>query len=518
MPKLENFANRIEIDGYPFLKNELRPIDEVGDKVSAVYTGFTHASKSAANDLYQLSYTEWTDSTDTPYASKPDLLSDMKDFFFRVVEGGGGGLTSDDIVNASNVSGATVTDALDELDSRELDKLVKVNQGNVASTLGGVIDSSKVYFIDGAVDVSGITITVPSTGITISGHGANISSLTSFTDNYTMFLADVGGAGDFIHREFSIILIGTNSKVYDLKSIDGASLYSALNIIYISCTDLGSIDNYAQGLETNTVRIGGSPQLELVGVWARGYVIDTSQGFGFNDVAFSVYKAGTGFVMNSRFRSNQNIDLSASSSFVDFAPSNFANSSTLQLIDCLISRDGVFNSEDANLTPNISASDLASFWDENTGLTNTYVGGDAKVTTEIETDIISSGVFYDLNGTWTTSDLQHFDSPANGQLRHLGTSPINYTISCSLDIDGGQNDELTARIMKYDNSLSSFVEVSRLTRSVNNFLGGRDVAFFTLIGNTTLSENDYVKLQISNGSDTTNVTAELESFLSVKER
>ena len=35
MPKLENFTNRVEIDGYSFIKNELRPIDVSGtDKVS----------------------------------------------------------------------------------------------------------------------------------------------------------------------------------------------------------------------------------------------------------------------------------------------------------------------------------------------------------------------------------------------------------------------------------------------------------------------------------------------------
>ena len=83
MPKLENFTNRVEIDGYPFVKNELRPIDDPGDLVSVIYTGTTNQSRNAANQLHQIPFSDWTDSGDIPYASKDALLSDMKAFFLE---------------------------------------------------------------------------------------------------------------------------------------------------------------------------------------------------------------------------------------------------------------------------------------------------------------------------------------------------------------------------------------------------------------------------------------------------
>ena len=222
--------------------------------------------------------------------------------------------------------------------------------------------------------------------------------------------------------------------------------------------------------------------------------------------------------MASRFRSNQNIDLPASASFFDFSDSNFSNPSTLQIDGAIITRNGVSNASDTNLTPNIAASNLVCSWMGNNGLTNTFVGGELNVTAEVLTSIGTAGVFVDLLGTYAPSDLQHFDEPANGQLRHLGNSPREYKVTGQIVLDGGSNDVAALKVVIFRDATTSFEDGKTITRVINNFQGGRDVAYFAIVDNIILNKNDYVKIQVANISDTTNVTAELDSFFLVEAR
>lgn len=65
--------------------------------------------------------------------------------------------------------------------------------------LSGAIDSTKVYFIDGAIDMGDTEIEVPSGGMYINGHGYGISGLYSSSNNKTLFKTPAGSyAGDYI--------------------------------------------------------------------------------------------------------------------------------------------------------------------------------------------------------------------------------------------------------------------------------------------------------------------------------
>lgn len=48
--------------------------------------------------------------------------------------------------------------------------------------------------------------------------------------------------------------------------------------------------------------------------------------------------------------------------------------------------------------------------------------------------------------------------------------------------------------------------------------GYGDVAIFNLSRKLTLEQNDYVRVEVANLSDTSNVTAELGSYILVEER
>jgi hypothetical protein len=382
----------------------------------------------------------------------------------------------------------------------------------------GVVDSSKVYLIDGIIDMTGVSVEIPAGGINIIGYTFDTSKLVSSDNSYDMFYSAVGGSGNVLANNVAFEASGTGSQVFNLTSATGFDAFEFTTVNFNNCTKIGTIDNYRQGLETGTGRFGGTPSLELVGSWLGGYFIDSSIVRSLTDGAYSLYEAGAGFVMNSRFRSNQNIDLPASASFFDFSSSNFVNPSTVQLDGCIVSRNGVFDAEDANYTPNLLNTDLVSQWGNNNGIKNTFVSGKATLTTEVQTTINTVGVFETLAGTFTETDLAHFDSPVTGQLRHLGNNPREFTVIADFIIDGGSNDVVDLKLVKYDDSESQNVDIFTQRRQVNSLVGSRDVSFFNIVTNIELDQNDYVFWEVANETDTTNVTAELDSYFIVNPR
>ena len=407
------------------------------------------------------------------------------------------------------------TELFTSVESLELNNRVIVKE---ASDLSGTLDSAKDYFIDGVIDMGGQSIEVPAGGLSISGYNLKVSKLASTASSYTMFTSPIGGSGDIIFKDLSVDVSGSNSKVYDIRGATGFESVEIVRLNYDNCSSLGTIDSYRQGFETGTGRFGGTPELELAGNWLGGYFIDSSIVRNISAGSYSLFKSGTGLTFGSRFRSNQNIDLPTGVRFMDFAPANFPNPSTLQLAECIVTRNGVVDATDTGIIPNISASDLASDWHSNIGIKNTFVGGELDTTAEVVTTISTAGVFVDLNGTYTSSDLQHFDVPASGQLRHLGNSPREFSLSGQFIIDSNANNEIDLKIVVFRSSTSTFEDSKTQRRVVNNLVGGRDVAYFNLASNIILDQNDYVKIQVANVGATNNVTSELDSYFNVRAR
>jgi len=404
-----------------------------------------------------------------------------------------------------------------------LDNEVIVNQSNVATTLGGVIDSTKEYFIDGIIDLGTTQITVPPTGITLKGYSFDISGLTSSEDNYTMFISESIpiGSGNVLGSDYFIEVNGISSKVYELYDATGFNAFEFQRINYNNCTSLGNLYDYRQGLEGGTGRFGGSPTLTLHGLWRGGFRVTTSIVRSLaGTMTEPLFKEGVLFQMNSRFLTDINCDLPTLASFTNFRALNFPNPNTIQLQGMELTRDGLYNSNDTNLTPNLSQDELPCYWKNNNGLPNTFVGGTALCLIEGQTTINTAGVYEDVNGTWGGQGLEHFSIEPEGKLKHLGNTPRDFEVSLNFNIDGGANDELAVKFFKFDNSLGSEVALDYTIqkRPVNNFQGGRDVAFFVNFLGVTLDANDLLYIKVANLSDTTNVTFEELSFFRIQER
>lgn len=385
--------------------------------------------------------------------------------------------------------------------------------------LSGDLDSSKFYLITRVVDMEDTSIIIPEGGLSLGGYTFDISKLISSSNNFTLFISPVAGSGNLLGADFSIEITGTDSKVYDIKSRTGNEAIELYTVNYNNCTSLGVVDNFRQGLEVGTGRFGGKPSLTLEGYWRGGFFFDTSIVRSLDSsMSEPLFKAGTNFLMESRFRTNMNVDLPANASILDFSPSNFSNPSTLQFVNLIATRQGSSNPDDSNMTPNISHSDLPSFFVECEGITNTFVGGRLTVGSVIETVINTASVFTDLLGNYLSSDLQHFDSPSSGRLRHLGNSPRDFEMYANIMIDGVPNNIISLKVVKWDNSLSTFVDVIVQTQQVNSLLGFKDVAFFNILTPLKLDQDDYIFLQVANDSGVSNITATLDSYIYLSQR
>lgn len=393
------------------------------------------------------------------------------------------------------------------------DGTVIVTQANAADVLGGTIDSGVLYRVVGTVDCSGFTIEVPPGGVFMEGSFLDQSTLTS---TGTLFTSPAGGSGDVFLREMTV----TAAQVFDLTDVDGTHAMEVVRLNWTGCTSLGTLTDYRQGLETGTGRFGGTPSLTLAGTWAGGYRITTSIVRGLSAaMTGALFQAGTGFTMASRFLTDINCDLPASAAFCDFAKTNFLAPSLLQVRGAIFTRNGTSDASDTNIFPNISAEATESSWKNNEGIPNTHVGGETRITSEAQTVIAAGSTWYTLNAAaWSTDYLSHFDSPSGGQLRHQGNNPREFKATADLTIEGPANAEVGVRFRVWDDSSSSWTNFPEQRRQVNSLVGGRDVAFFTMIANLTLDQGDYVLLQVRNNSGNQNLTCETDSFLLVEER
>lgn len=261
--------------------------------------------------------------------------------------------------------------------SSELKGRIVVTQENILTTICGTIDPTKEYFLSGIIDLGEKQIKVPVEGMDIRGYSANTSGLVSSENSYSMIISrtdDFGvnlKSGDLIISNISIEVSGTNSKVYDLYDVDGSHKVEVNNVNYNNCTSLGNLYDYNRGSESGTGRYGGSPSLTLHGSLGAGYRLSNSVARGMsNTTTEPLFKAGTSFEVASRFLIDMDVDLGSLQPFLDFAPVNFQEDNSLQLMNIWLTRVGIINATDINITPNISSTDSESSWVNNNGVNN----------------------------------------------------------------------------------------------------------------------------------------------------
>jgi hypothetical protein len=392
---------------------------------------------------------------------------------------------------------------------------------NQASDLQGELDSTKVYVIDGLINMNNISIIVPPQGLALisSGGGAfGVSGLFTNQSNYTLFSYDNSTySGDlFISGGLEITLTGDNSTIYDLNNKGNFGAVETNEVNYNACSRIGVLDSYRQVLSQNVAIFGCDDGLEFKGVWAGGARLSTVivRGFGENGTLF---KKGEGLVFNSRFLTDANVDLGTNAVLLDFNESNFAFDSLLQLKEMTITRNGTFNNNNSGYLPNIDRSNIKSQFSENVGIKNTFVGGvmtwDTDTNTPLTFNVTAKG-----EGLTSYSDLQHFTSAGNNSLQFLGERERQFEINGQIVISNGANDQVEITVRKYINSTGLYEDVRNIERKIINAAGAYDVAIYDIFSITSMNQFDVIEVWIRNKTDGSDAIIVTDSFLVASER
>lgn len=340
---------------------------------------------------------------------------------------------------------------------------------------GVSIDSSKVYLIDGEIDMLNTEIEVPSSGITIEGLSSSISGLSSSNNDYTFLKSPIGGSGNVTLKNLSLSFSGSNSKLFNLTGNSGNEAIEISDTNFEACSSLGEISNYRQILENTTGRFGGKPELTLSGS-IGGLKISNSIVSGI-DQSTTLIKEGTSLSISGRLITDLNCNLSTGSSLLNLSESDFINNEALQIQGAFITRNGIQDPNDPNVILNITEKSIKSNWKNNIGLRNTQKNIYSSCTVELVTNITFDNTFFAIAGTQVAQNQVHFDSPNNGEIRLL-TGAGNFLINGNIEISGSANDELILRVVKSeDNGVTWNTEVNRIRRLVNNLTGPRNLAF-----------------------------------------
>lgn len=383
-----------------------------------------------------------------------------------------------------------------------------VNQSAVdAGLFDNPIDSTKVYFVDGNINIDGYQILVPSTGIQMDGFGFDVSSITLTDTTKSIFISPVDGSGNILIKNVSFSCTGAGSSVFAVTDATGFNAIEFTSVNFNDCVSLGYMDGYRQGLENNTGRFGGTPDLEFRGTWVGGYFINTSIVRSIDDSTYSLYKCAIGQTFASRLYSNANILLPANVTGFECTSSNFTTDATFQLTDAIFSGAG---------TPvnGIDETNTRSKFKNCVGVENTYVGGYWNITATALTTF--SGVEVKLlAGTTTYSDLVWFSGPSNNALTVITTETIQVRVQFVGSFTGGNNKLFTLRFRYWDDSASAYIDGSTTSFTTNGNGKFESVTLFS--PRVSLTLNDRVEVWVLNITDNTSVTADVGSQLQVLE-
>ena len=138
------------------------------------------------------------------------------------------------------------------------------------------IDSTKLYMIDGLINMGNTSIEVPEDGINIAGlnGGREVMGLYSEADNYTMFTTPSGGyAGNVLMESMTLYVTGTNSKLFDLDNDDNGGSFEFTGMNFggfgsVYCTSLGDISSYRQFFVANSGFYNVKDGFTMNGTWS----------------------------------------------------------------------------------------------------------------------------------------------------------------------------------------------------------------------------------------------------------
>lgn len=380
-----------------------------------------------------------------------------------------------------------------------------------AADLSGALLSDVVYVLDGVIDMGSTQITVPQGGLTIQGFDFDVSGLTSSENSYTMFIDDGVYSGNLIMRRMKATVSGTGSQVFDIDNDGNGGAVECTDFNFVSCTSLGTIDSYRQGLFSTVGLISCVDGFTMEGTWDGGFAILTSilisAGTAFTG---TLIKKGTATVINGSIRSDINaLQLDSTGQLSDFAPSNITNDAQFRM-------DGVRCNSAATPFPNMPASDTKARFSKCVGFRNTYVGAQWSISSESTTTISAANTPVKIAGTTTYTDENWFTNTTDNAFVYDAEDEIGAIIHGELSFTGTNGNQINVIIRHWVDSSSSYTNIAESGAFTVN-AGGR-AENVGLHAFCDLNQNDRIEVWVENQSSSNNVTAKLGGIVSVNER
>jgi len=140
----------------------------------------------------------------------------------------------------------------------------------------------------------------------------------------------------------------------------------------------------------------------------------------------------------------------------------------------------------------------------------------STIDTETVTPIAVTTLFYDVAGSTAAELSDQFDQPERGQLRYIGDTPRRFTLDIDYLFSGTVGNQVSLKVRKWDDALSGHTSLDVVIADIESIAGVGDRSQHNLYTTIQLSKNDYISLQVANGSSTDNVTALQGSTMVIK--
>jgi hypothetical protein len=348
------------------------------------------------------------------------------------------------------------------------------------------IDFTKVYQLDGVVDVTAVEIVVPSGSVfELVGNSSDLCGAVSATDNQTF----VSGQGQFKFNGCFHTLTGIGSKVYDMNGSSASVECSNAN--FYSCTKIGSINGIRQGFQQNVFWLGCGDGIDATG--ANGGFFNNGvlvRDFNPDDnIGGTVFKVDPTATFSTRFFSNANIQVDGNSTAYEFIDANFLSDSLLQLDNGNLFGTGTF-------VNGITQNSVNCNWKGTNGIKDTNIGAIWEMTTATLINIVASNTFQQVTLTTTAKKNTHHSQPAPSVIRYLGERAIDEAISGNVTMRAGNNRQVSIDVRV------NGVSVFEATETTDGNGRARNIAIF---GYNEILQNQDVTLFIKT-DDGSNVT------------
>lgn len=313
-----------------------------------------------------------------------------------------------------------------------------------------------IYFIDsGNLDITGYTL-IFNQRSQINGFGQNVSAISSSTSGtpgnpYVFFKS---GKNLFMN-DLEIICNGTNQRIWehvgDGTVTEGESF--ELNRFNVLCfqpaghnNELGYVKDIRQGFIGTMSCIGFENGFICAGAWTGGFRVDNTIFINCSGIFFGSDPLDP-VTFARRMSSNANITVPVGSIGYDFPETAFTFDGQYQLQNGNASGAGTYVS---NFTSGFPAFDPLANFKDNTGIQNSFPGGEFITTADAITTITTANVWVEANlPSAITKDLTWLIYLL-GVFEYDSDNALDAFLIYRLSLTGKANDIVEVKLVKED--------------------------------------------------------------------